>query len=1051
MSIDPAIAVVWDVLKMGFAPIKRGFGYVMSSKSYANNLQQEVRNLEFEAQKVRSAEGAARANLQNIHDWVPNFLASAEKASEDAKELLGRFEAASKTCCRGTIPDPNCRYQFSRKAKSKTDDIQKLIRENKDKDISFSDPASGNVAARYADELRKEVKNLEYEAARVHNAAKEATNNLRNTHEWVEKFLASAEAALREARGLLGEFEEASKTWCRGTLPDLNCLDQFSRKAKHMTDDIKNLILENSNKEISFSGPARREGNDATASVLSASMSVKLRDRGVFKSRASTIQNIMDALADNSKSVVGVYGMGGVGKSTLLDDVKRILIEERSFDSVAKADVSKNPNIHTIQGDIADALGLIDIKNKETIGARAELLHGRLKEEESNKKKVLIILDNLWEKLDLKLVGIPCGHDNKATGCKLLLTSRDQRLLQREMGCDREFFLGELKKEEARALFERTAGDKVHDNEFKAGVEAVLRRCAGVPFLIVAMGKLLKYADLYEWRDALRKMEKFNHREINGLIDQMLQWSYDRLEGEAKSLLRLCVVCSVFKPSLENLVRYGFGLGLFQEVSSMEEARDRLHTHIRALQASALLLDSEDVGGFKIHDLVREFVASVSSRDQHPLLVLEDKVESVTELQENKLESCEAMCFPNMKELPPELNCPELRILLMATNYKSLHIPDSYFNSMRNLMVLNLAGVRLTRSPSPFQLLANVHTLCFQNCSFEDVAILGNLKRLQILSIVNSKIQRLPKEIGQLVELRSLDLSDCPELEIIEPGVLQSLTNLEELLLVAKDIQMIQNGKFPDDIFGKPKALTLACFHDEKATFPPGFLLERFQNMESLEIFRSSFEDIFPCGGIANEGKHPVLESLRELKLSKLDKLKRVWREDCSVSKILLSIETLEVRDCPELTILFPAVTSFMNLTKLVVKNSSGLIHLGTASEIASLVHLKEMTIIGCERIKEVVTDDENEKGQVISFRKLQELTLKNMPSLECFSSTTSCILSFPSLFRIEVEECPKMKIFSKGTLSTPKLDWGTLFGYDWQCYWEWEGDLNTVIQKLSA
>ncbi|XP_048135752.1 uncharacterized protein LOC115732831 [Rhodamnia argentea] len=70
--------------------------------------------------------------------------------------------------------------------------------------------------------------------------------------------------------------------------------------------------------------------------------------------------------------------------------------------------------------------------------------------------------------------------------------------------------------------------------------------------------------------------------------------------------------------------------------------------------------------------------------------------------------------------------------------------------------------------------------------------------------------------------------------------------NLNRLLLVAKDIQMIRDGKFPDDIFGKPKALTLACFQDEKATFPPSFLIERFQNMESLEILRSSFEDIFP-------------------------------------------------------------------------------------------------------------------------------------------------------------------------------------------------------------
>ncbi|XP_048135701.1 uncharacterized protein LOC115726480 [Rhodamnia argentea] len=200
--------------------------------------------------------------------------------------------------------------------------------------------------------------------------------------------------------------------------------------------------------------------------------------------------------------------------------------------------------------------------------------------------------------------------------------------------------------------------------------------------------------------------------------------------------------------------------------------------------------------------------------------------------------------------------------------------------------------------------------------------------------------------------------------------------NLERLLLVHDDIEMIQDGKYHDDIFGKLKALTLACFHEENVVFPPRFLLERFQNLESLEFFCSSFEDIFPNEGFVDEERNSVLENLRELKLSKLHKLKRVWREDGLVSKFLLSIETLKVWDCPELTILFPAVTSFQNLTNLVVKNSSGLVHLGTASVIASLAHLWEMTIIGCERMKEVVAKDENGEGQVISFKKLQYLTL---------------------------------------------------------------------------
>ncbi|XP_039173167.1 uncharacterized protein LOC120295744 [Eucalyptus grandis] len=272
---------------------------------------------------------------------------------------------------------------------------------------------------------------------------------------------------------------------------------------------------------------------------------------------------------------------------------------------------------------------------------------------------------------------------------------------------------------------------------------------------------------------------------------------------------------------------------------------------------------------------------------------------------------------------------------------------------------------------------------------------------------------------------------------------------LERLLLVDKDIQMILDGKFPDDIFSKPKALTLACFHDKKAVFPPRFLLERFQNLQSLEVFCSSFEDIFPNEGLVDEGLHPALENLSELKLRKLQNIKRVWREDYLVAKILHSIETFEVWDCPNLTTIFPAMASFQNLTKLVVKNSSGLVHLVTFSTVTNLVHLTEMTIIGCERMKEIVANDGKGEGEVISLEKLETLELQHMPSLLSFSSIESCIFRFPLLDDVKVEECPRMKIFSRGIVSTPELHYAMLFQHIWDV--RLEGDLNTAMQKLSA
>ncbi|KAF8019856.1 hypothetical protein BT93_G0521 [Corymbia citriodora subsp. variegata] len=689
MSADSAISIAWDLLKWPVIAIKRPIRYVMSSKSFADGLQEEVQNLENEVQRVNILAEQARNNVREFLDVFATWERKSDDALKEVRELLGNFENASKTCCYGTLPDPKCRYQFSRKAEGKIEVIQQLAQKCKEfkelNDISFSNPTPGYVTG---------------------------------------------------------------------------------------------------------SNPARRERQDvvqstpSTASASSASTLNKPKDDGLFESRATIIRDITVALADDSNSVVGIHGMGGVGKSTLLVYAERRIREEKRFDVIAKADVSQNPDIMMIQGEIAEALGLSDINNKVFVSGRAKLLRERLEKEERNKTKVLIILDNLWEGLNLYEVGIPCGHDNKVMGCKLLLTSRYRHVLQRDMLCDKDFLLGGLQEEEGKRLFDRIVGERVHYDEFKPLADVALVKCAGMPFLIVAMAKRLRFAELFEWKDTLDKIEQNRDKANNALIDQMLQWSYDKLEDEVKSLLQLCVVYGISKPSLENLVRHGVGLGLFQGVSSMEKARNRLNSHIRTLQASSLLLDSEDVDDFKIHDLVRDFVASISSRD-HPFLVLKDKFKSVIELMKDKPRNCMAICFPyvDIEELPQELDCPELRVFLLFANDKSLHVPDSLFNSTRKLMVLDLNGVNLTRLPLLFQLSETLHTLCLDYSSLEDVAILGELKGLQILSLKNSKIQRLSKEIGQLVELRLLDLNYCSNLQIIEPGVLGSLIKLEELYM----------------------------------------------------------------------------------------------------------------------------------------------------------------------------------------------------------------------------------------------------------------------------
>ncbi|KAF7848937.1 hypothetical protein BT93_L1423, partial [Corymbia citriodora subsp. variegata] len=973
MSLDSAIAIAWDVLKMVVIPIKHQFGYVISSKSYAQDLQNEVRKLAYEAETVHNTVEEARNNLRNVPSLAAEWQVSTEKALMEARDLLGDFEKASKTCCYGTLPDPSCRYQFSRKAKQKIKGIQRLAQEcSWFKEISFGRPAPGNVAA---------------------------------------------------------------------------------------------------------SALARKEGKDidqsttTTAFASSASTSMKLKDDGIVKSRELIMQKIMAALSDNNTSVVGIHGMGGVGKSTLLADAERRIRKEKSFDWVAKADVSENQDIKRIQAEIAHLLDL-DIKDVEYVNSRAERLRTRLEKEEREKKKVLIILDNLWKGLDLKSVGIPCGHDNKVIGCKLLLTSRFRDVLRREMGCDRDFCLEELKDEEAKRLFERTVGDKVHDDPFKSLVDEALHKCAGLPFLIIAMANIFKDADFYEWQDVLRQIELSTNKGISGRINKMLQLSYDHFKGddgeEVKSLLRLCVVYGVSKPSLENLVRYGVGMRLFREDGSMKEVRNRLRSLIQILKASSLLLkDDKDADGFKIHDLVRGFVASVASRDD-PLLVLKNNDKSVTVFPKDKLKSCTAVCFPyvDMKELPGELDCPKMQIFLLFTNNESLKVPDSYFNSMRKLMVLHLSQVCLTCSPSPFQFLENLHTLCLDGCSLEDVAMIGRLKGLYILSFVNSKIQQLPKEIGQLVELRLLDLSHCSRLKIIEPGVLGSLMKLEELYmensfdrwnaveqspqtnaklielnnlknLCTLHVSILDPSALPEDLNVKKLTKYKIKIGD----------VQRWQSHEgssTLELKLDPTNDI-----LQKECIQTLLGKTDDLFLDGLD---RIEQSICSFSQEgFQKLKHLQVENSPSIPFVLqsPSHTDFTMLESLLLKNlinlekicnnsissksfsalkvlrveSCGKMEvLFPLSLLKELPRLEEIQASKCPLMREIVEVDD---CGIVELRTLHKLELRNLSNINNFFTVRNAPSSSTSKDQVDTQ----VAFFSGQQVSIPSLESLTIAG----------------------
>ena len=536
-----------------------------------------------------------------------------------------------------------------------------------------------------------------------------------------------------------------------------------------------------------------------------------------FDSRASTLNKIMDALRDDKTKMIGVWGMGGVGKTTLVKQVVEQAKQEKLFATQVYVQVSwtREPEkfqqgILDIQQQIGGMLGL-EFKNEAQSTKAAQLMQ-RLK-----KEKILIILDDIWKEINLGEVGIPYCKDDDQKDCKILLASRDEDLLLQDMGAQECFPVQYLPSEEAWQLFKMTAGDSVeNDHELLATAREVVEECQGLPVAIVTTAKALKGKNMAVWKNALEELRSSEPTNIRGVEEKVyacLELSYNHLKSNAlKSLFLLCGMLSYGDILMDDLLSYAMGLDLFDRIKSLEEARNKLIALLTTLKTSSLLLEGDyrrrPFGGrrdstllfvdddskcVRMHDVVRDVARNIASKDPHRFVVTED---DWSETNESKYISlyCKAV-----HELPQRLVCPKLQFLLLRSNL-NIKIPNTFFEGMNQLEVLDLSRMGFKTLPSTLQSLANLRTLCLGWCNkLRDIAGIGELKKLQVLSMTSSHIEQLPKEMGQLTNLRLLNLNYCWVLKVIPQNILSKLSKLECLFMRSSfskwEVAEVSDGK----------------------------------------------------------------------------------------------------------------------------------------------------------------------------------------------------------------------------------------------------------------
>ncbi|XP_020971098.1 uncharacterized protein LOC107626874 isoform X3 [Arachis ipaensis] len=564
-----------------------------------------------------------------------------------------------------------------------------------------------------------------------------------------------------------------------------------------------------------------------------------------LRSREKTKKKIKESLEDLNARLIGVFGVTGVGKTTLVKSATALLEKPNKFDVVITVKVTKCPDIKRIQGQIADMLG---VKFEgESEHARAITIQEKLKNEKDN---ILIILDDLCAKIDLNSLGIPSptddlgpllltkgessadkqtdGADNEretsiqdnrqkthtktifngygklkteegSRGYKILLISDLRQVLtEMDVKLDLIIHVKLLTRKDGETLFKEMAGIGANNSEIETLAAEIAKKCQGLPMSIITTARALKNQSHLVWKDTHRALEKLEEENQLAAPEYSTKLSYRLLENEELKLTFLLCARMDHDALVADLVRYCIGLGFLQRVCSVWEARDRVQMLLVKLKQSGLLSNSYySSDRFTMQNLVRNAALSISSEERHVFMMIEEKLDEWPDedlLKEYTVISLQRCNF--IERFPVNMCCPRLRVFHIENNDPSLQIPDNLFRKMRELRVLILVGFNLLSLPSSIRYLKKLRMLCFEKCILgegEKLGVLGELKNLRILSFSRSDVKVLPDELKHLSKLQIFDISNCYKLREFPHDVMKSLARLEELYVRNTRIQWKAN------------------------------------------------------------------------------------------------------------------------------------------------------------------------------------------------------------------------------------------------------------------
>ncbi|XP_061943588.1 disease resistance protein RPV1-like isoform X2 [Populus nigra] len=239
--------------------------------------------------------------------------------------------------------------------------------------------------------------------------------------------------------------------------------------------------------------------------------------------RVSKVESLLDMESLNVL-IVGIWGMGGIGKTTIAEAVSNKVRSrfDGFFFANFRQEIKARPMADLQRRFLSQLLGQ-EILEIGSLSFRDTRVGDRL-----CRKKVFIVLDDVddlgeWEDL------LNGRNSSFGSGSKILITSRDKQVLNNIV--DETYEVKGLNYEDAIQLFSSKALNScIPTIDQRRLIEQIARHVQGNPLALKVLGSSFYGKRIEEWHSALSKLAQDTR------IEKALRISYDGLDSEQKSI-----------------------------------------------------------------------------------------------------------------------------------------------------------------------------------------------------------------------------------------------------------------------------------------------------------------------------------------------------------------------------------------------------------------------------------------------------------------------------------------------------------------------------------